>query len=141
MKISMDNHARFEEIEHTADIAIRVWGRDLAELFTNAAYGMACQLGGTDSMEQSMEQLVELQAYDTETLLVSWLGELLYLSEREEGIFIDFEMLEITPTRLRAIARGGSIGEHKQHIKAVTFSDLEIVRTEAGYETVVVFDV
>lgn len=137
----MNNHSRFEEVEHTADIAIRVWGRDLAELFANAAYGLACQLGGTDSEDRSVEQLVELQAYDTETLLVSWLGELLYLSERELSIFADFEMVEITPTRLRAIARGGPIGEHKQHIKAVTFSDLEIVRTQAGYETMIVFDV
>jgi SHS2 domain-containing protein len=141
MKISMDNHSRFEEVEHTADIAIRVWGRDLAELFANAAYGMACQLGGTDSKDRRVEQLVELQAYDTETLLVSWLGELLYLSEREESMFTDFEIVEITPTRLRAIARGGPIGEHRQHIKAVTFSDLEIIRTEAGYETIIVFDV
>jgi SHS2 domain-containing protein len=141
MKIRMNNHSRFEEVEHTADIAIRVWGRDLAELFTNAAYGMASQLGGTDSEKRSVEQLVELQAYDTETLLVSWLGELLYLSEREESIFTDFEMVEITPTRLRAIARGGPMGEHKQHIKAVTFSDLEIVRTKVGYETMIVFDV
>jgi SHS2 domain-containing protein len=141
MKIGMNNHSHFEEVEHTADIAIRVWGRDLAELFANAAYGMACQLGDTDSEAQHVEQLVELQAYDTETLLVSWLGELLYLSEREGSIFVDFEMLEVAPTRLRAIAQGGPIAEHKQHIKAVTFSDLEIVRTEAGYETVIVFDV
>jgi SHS2 domain-containing protein len=141
MKISMDNHARFEEVEHTADIAIRVWGRDLAELFANAAYGMACQLGGMASGNQNVERLVELQAYDTETLLVSWLGELLYLSEREESIFTDFEMLEITPTRLRAIVGGRPIEEHKQHIKAVTFSDLEIVRTQVGYETTIVFDV
>jgi SHS2 domain-containing protein len=26
-------NGRFEEVEHTADIAIRVWGQDLAELF------------------------------------------------------------------------------------------------------------
>jgi SHS2 domain-containing protein len=141
MKIEMNNHPCFEEVEHTADIAIRVWGRDLAELFASAAYGMAYMLGGTDSKGRSIEHLVELQAYDTETLLVSWLGELLYLSEREESILTDFEMLEITPTRLRAIARGGPIGEHRQHIKAVTFSDLEIIRTEAGYETTIVFDV
>ena len=34
----------FEEIKHTADIAIRVWGRDLTELFANGAYDLACQL-------------------------------------------------------------------------------------------------
>ena len=29
-----------EELEHTADLSIRVRGRDLAELFVNAARGM-----------------------------------------------------------------------------------------------------
>jgi SHS2 domain-containing protein len=30
----------FEEIEHTADLAIRAYGQDMRELFANAAYGM-----------------------------------------------------------------------------------------------------
>ena len=132
---------RFEEIEHTADVAIRVWGRDLAELFANAAYGMACQLADPGKVEQTVEQSVELNAYDVETLLVSWLGELLYLGEREECVFTDFDLLEVTPTRLWATIRGGSIHEHQRHIKAVTFSDMEIVQTGEGYQTVVVFDV
>ena len=137
----MNDHFHFEEIEHTADIAIRVWGRDLAELFVNAAYGMARQLADPDAVEQTAEHLIELDAYDTETLLVSWLGELLYLGEREECVFTAFDMLEVAPTQLRAIVRGGPVEEHGTHIKAVTFNELEIVRMDAGYETTVVFDV
>jgi SHS2 domain-containing protein len=141
---------RFEEVEHTADIAIRVWGRDLGELFANAAYGMARQMVDPNSVDQAspvetlsitIEQQVELEAYDAETLLVAWLGELLYLGEREECVFVDFDILDATPTRLRAVARGGPAPEHLRQIKAVTFSNLEIVRTTAGYETTVVFDV
>jgi len=132
---------RFEEIEHTADIAIRVWGRDLAELFANAAYGLACQLANPDEIPQTVEQAIELEAYDVETLLVTWLGELLYLGERATCVFTDFDALKVTPTLLRAIARGGPAREHRRHIKAVTFSDLEIVHTGEGYETTIVFDV
>ena len=132
---------RFEEVEHTADIAIRVWGRDLAELFANAAYGMARQLVDPDDVKLTVEQLVQLEAYDEETLLVSWLGELLYLGEREGCVFTNFDVLAIAPTRLRAVARGGPATEHGQHIKAVTFNDLEILRTGDGYETTIVFDV
>ena len=131
----------FEEIEHTADIAIRVWGRDLAELFANAAYGMACQLADSDEIPRMVEQAIELEAYDAETLLVAWLGELLYLNERDGDVFIDFEMGQVTSTHLRAVVRGGPAGEHWRHIKAVTFSDLEIVHTDEGYETTIVFDV
>jgi len=132
---------RFEEIEHTADIAIHVWGHDLAELFANGAYGMACQMADPDVVLRTAERLIELEAYDAETLLVAWLGELLYLYERDDCIFTDFDMLKVTPTRLRALAWGGPVRERRRHIKAVTFSDLEIVHTGAGYETTIVFDV
>ena len=132
---------RFEEVDHTADIAIRVRGRDLAELFANGAYGMACQMADLDAVNQEVEHLIELEAYDAETLLVSWLGELLYVSERDGCVFTDFDVLEVTPTRLRAVVRGGPVRERRQHIKAATFSDLKIVRTGEGYEATIVFDV
>jgi SHS2 domain-containing protein len=132
---------RFDEVEHTADIAICVRGHRLADLFVNAAYGMACQLAEVGSIALTIERRVELKAYDVETLLVAWLGELLYLGEREGGVFFDFDMLEATPTRLRAVARGGVAREYRSHIKAVTFSDLAVVHTDEGYETTIVFDV
>jgi SHS2 domain-containing protein len=132
---------RFVEIEHTADIAIRVWGRDLAELFVNAAYGMACQLADPDEVPQTLKRMVELEADDAEVLLVAWLGELLYLGELDDCVFTDFDVFEITPTRLRSVVQGGPVQEHQAHIKAVTFSELEIVQNDKGYETTVVFDV
>jgi len=132
---------RFEELEHTADIALRVWGRDLAELFANAAYGMACQMANGEGGGLAVVHPIDLEAYDAETLLVTWLGELLYLGERDDCVFADFDMLEVTPTHLRAVARGGTVREHLLHIKAVTFNDLEIVRTNGGYEATIVFDV
>ena len=71
----------FEELEHTADAAIRVWGCDLAELFAHAAHGLAAQLAEEpNQIEPSIERRITLDAYDVETLLVAWLGELLYLS-------------------------------------------------------------
>ena len=36
---------RYEEIEHTADLAIKAYGRDMKELFANAAYGMFSAMG------------------------------------------------------------------------------------------------
>jgi SHS2 domain-containing protein len=132
---------RFEEVEHTADIAIRVWGDDMAELFASAAYGMACQLAELAGVDLTVERLVNLESYDVETLLVDWLGELLYLGERDECVFVDFDMREVTSTRLQAVARGGVPREYRHHIKAVTFNELEIQCAEAGCETTIVFDV
>jgi SHS2 domain-containing protein len=132
---------RFEEIEHTADIAIRVWGRDLAELFANAAYGMACQLADPDDVELVVQHPIALEAYDVETLLVAWLGELLYLGERDGCVFVKFDIAEIEPTKLGADVQGGAVQVYRSHIKAVTFSGLRILQTDDGYETAIVFDV
>jgi len=131
----------FEELEHTADIAIRVWGETLADLFSNAAYGMACQLADVDHVEISVEVEIALEADDVELLLVDWLSELLYLGERHDAVFVRFDMQEVTESALRAVALGGSIEERAAHIKAVTFSELELKQTQTGYETHIVFDV
>ena len=136
----MENE-RFQEMEHTADIAIRVWGSTLAELFANAAYGMALLVTDIRTVEVTITREMALQADDVEMLLVEWLSELLYLGEQENAAFVGFTMEQVTPHELRALARGGRITEHQGHIKAVTFSELDVKRTDDGYETAVVFDV
>ena len=131
----------FEEIEHTADIAIRVWGTDLRELFHSAALGLAAQLADPHAVTTETSVSVELEADDVETLLVEWLSELLYLSERENVVFIEFDIPELTANRLRATARGGTVDRFDHHIKAVTFSEINVERVENQYRTTVVFDV
>jgi riboflavin kinase/FMN adenylyltransferase len=134
----------YEEIEHTADVAIRVRGRDLAELFTNAAYGMWSLITpDLDAVKPTAEHSVEIEALDLEVLLVDWLSELLYLHETENEVYSEFEIHEISPTRLRATVRGGPTEGHsiRKHIKAVTFNDLSIEQTDEGYEATVVFDI
>jgi len=131
----------FEEIEHTADVALRVWGKDLKELFINAARGMAWLLADPDTVKPAVKVPLELTAYDAETLLVTWLGELLFYNEMEGLVFTAFDLEEVTPTRLRGAARGGRPGETRRHIKAVTFHEMNIRPTVRGLETTVVFDV
>jgi len=132
---------RFKELEHTADIAILVRGETLAELFANAAYGMACQLTDVEGVPTSMEREIALHADDVEMLLVDWLSELLFLGEKENAVFHDFEMQHVGVKELRAVARGGRIKEHQAHIKAVTFSQMDLRQTGGVYETPIVFDV
>jgi len=130
-----------EEIEHTADWAIRVRGRDLEELFVNAALGMATLMADPQEIEPGIERQVDLEEYDTEALLVSWLSELLWFNEESDAVFVRFEIKELTQTRLQATVWGGLTASQWKHIKAVTFHDLEIIKADDGYEVTVVFDV
>jgi SHS2 domain-containing protein len=132
----------FEEVEHTADWALRVRGRDLAELLVYAARGMGSLLvPDLAGVPADVERRFELEAFDPESLLVAWLSELAYWAEAEGLVFREYEMLHVTPERLDAVARGGHVSDLQKHIKAVTYHKLEIVETERGLETTVVFDV
>jgi SHS2 domain-containing protein len=130
-----------EEIEHTADWAIRVSGRSLEELFINAALGMAALMAELDAVQPTIERHVELEGFDPESLLVAWLSELLWFNEDTNAVFVRFDIATLTPTRLSATVWGGVAPSQWKLIKAVTFHNLNITATDDGYEVTVVFDV
>jgi len=133
---------RYHEIEHTADRALQVWGRDLPDLFAGAARGMFGLLGDVDDGAMATKwHDISLEALDRETLLVDWLNELLYLSETEGVLFFDFRVLWVNDTAMQARAGGVPGWPTMAHIKAATFHDLVLVQDEAGWSTVVTFDV
>ncbi len=132
----------WEEIDHTADWALRVWGEDLRSLFENAAHGMVRLIEGKATPDQpATHHTFELEAPDWEILLVDWLTELLALIEDEGIVFSHIHTERVDDLKLAAQASGQSGGEFKKVIKAVTFHNLAIRHTPTGYETVIVFDV
>jgi SHS2 domain-containing protein len=132
----------FEEVEHTADWALRVHGRDLCELLVNAARGMSYLLvSDLATISPAVERRFELDAYDAESLLVKWLSELAYWTEVEMLVFCEFDLRHVTPNHLEAVVRGDRFPSLHKHIKAVTYHNLHIIETNDGLETTVVFDV
>jgi SHS2 domain-containing protein len=130
----------FEEIEHTADWALRVWAPDNAELFRQAAIGMNVLSEVKLDSGSIVEKTLEISAIDIESLLVSFLSELVFFGEQDDLGFDRFE-ITIKDLTLHANLFGSSITSRKKEIKAVTFHNLEVVSTQNGYEVVIVFDV
>ena len=135
---------RFEELEHTADLAIRVYGQDMKELFANAAHGMFA-LMAEPSKETTCKREVSLEAtptvWDYEGLLVDWLNELIYLHEVENETYSQFNIETLLPTELKAQVTGGPTESKTKSIKAATFHDLAIEETANGLVATIVFDV
>lgn len=131
---------RFEEVEHTADVALKVYGHDRSTLFVNAAYGMFSLMADWEEFPPSTEQEISLEAIDDETLLVDWLSELLYLHEMGDTVYTSFEILDISPTTLWATVQGTKRWTPKTAIKAVTFNELHIEKTSEGCTVTIVFD-
>lgn len=136
------SNQHFEVIEHTADWAIRVRAADLAQLFSYAAEGMSTlMVGELDNLPHDEVRTISISAYDAESLLVEWLSELAYWAEMEQIVFCQFDLREITPFSIQAVAKGGRASELQKHIKAVTYHNLAIIESDEGLETTIVFDV
>jgi SHS2 domain-containing protein len=136
--------AEIREIDHTADWAIHVRASDVRGLFAAAAHGMFALLVDPAAIALEREIAIELEAVDLETLLVDWLNELLFESERTGLVFphitIDALAIGASP-RLAARACGGRPAELTKTIKAATFAGLQIAPVAGGLEASIVFDV
>ena len=131
----------FQEIDHTADWAYRVWGESLEELFIHAAQGLYSLVGVQLATEPRVVRKIHLTGVDSESLLVAWLNELIHLHESENLGFDQVEILQLDSNVLQAKVRGASTQQWLKDIKATTYHNLVIHSTETGFEATLVLDV
>ncbi len=133
----------WEELEHTADLALRVHAPDLQGLFVAAARGVSSLGASVLQVPLTRVVSVTLDATDREALLVDWLNELLYLGAAgaEQWSYVAFRFDVLTETTLRATALGALVMECRNAVKAVTFHDLVIHDDAMGFEATLVVDV
>jgi len=135
----------YETFDHTADIGVRVFGETLQEIFVHAAEALFDLLTDLDSIRKDLSREVEVSGSDREDLLVRWLGELLYLCEGEGYLFREFSIFHLTPTSLKASARGERFdpARHtfKTEIKAVTYHQVEVSPKDGMWVGKVIFDI
>lgn len=131
-----------EVLEHTADVGLRVWARDLAGLFEEAALGLIA-LMGTPTGEAGRREEIQLDAPDGVALLVDWLSEVLFLFDARRFV-AQRVTAEVSEWRLHAVLWGGDADSFEQGgaaVKAVTYHDAELTRAGRGYEARVYLDV
>lgn len=131
----------FEEIEHTADRAFRVRGRDLADLLLNAADGMHALERIHSPGERFALYDLEIEGIDAESLLVNWLNEILFIEQQHQLVCEKFQILELNGFHVRATVETRKCNDYQSGIKAVTFHNLKVRKTAAGLEAEVVVDV
>jgi SHS2 domain-containing protein len=130
----------YEEIDHIADIALRVWGEDFYSLLQHSAQGMYDLM--KIKMTSKPQAIIKFQIADEtfETMLVDFLSEILYLVEEKKKAFKTFSFCK-EDGELVVSATGYQVEQIEKNIKAVTFHDLDVVTTKTGLETTITFDV
>lgn len=143
--VSTRDDAGFEIFAVTADKGIRAWGRDLSEVFINAARGLWSLMVEPGTARCLRGIPVTVEAADRETLLVAWLNELLYLHEVEGFVAADFAIRRLTDVTLEGEVWGEPVDRTRHslvgHVKAATYHLLQVRHAGAGWEAQVVVDV
>ena len=142
----MEHGSRFEILDHTADVRVRIVGADPADLLVSAARALAFLLSGETESEEESRIEWEGQAQDLEVLLVDVLNELIFLHETKGLVLPRLKVHELNLPRYRIVASGGkptgSKGGAGVGLKAATYSGLEVVEAGDGTLTAeVIFDV
>jgi SHS2 domain-containing protein len=142
----MDKSTPFYALmEHTADLRIRVQGKDPRDLFANAARALIALMLADTTGEATALTEITLDGRDLADLMVRWLGEVLYLFEGEGVVATLFDIHELEATRLRATV-GGTPFDPQRHeiltaIKAVTYHAIEVAPRGDQWTAKVTFDV
>jgi len=141
---------KFEFLEHTADVKIRVYGEDLKELFLNAVLAMAgVQKSKVKSKKVKAASLpagrqgkkLKVTAVDKESLLINFLSQILAESYINFSVYFDARILKLSETEIEAEIYGEKVESFDEEIKAVTYHNVKILKKNGIWETVVVFDI
>lgn len=132
----------YELLEHTADIKLKIYGNDFADLLENSGHALSdLILPGKNKSEIAREFSIEGDS--DEQLLVKFLNELIYLLQSENLIFCKFD-IEQVDLRIHAICKGSYMDPDDNpmyDVKAATYHDLRIEKTRNGLTAQVILDI
>lgn len=139
--MTSDNAQGFVEIDHTADIALRVWATSLNDLFKLAVDGMNSIVEFVVD-ENVPAKYVEFcfEDIDLESMLVSLLNECNYMLQQEKTCST-ITQIKVENEEICGKFFHQGIKCFRKEIKAVTYHNLRIDHTSTGYSVEIVFDV
>jgi len=130
----------------TADIAFEAYGKNLNELFANAALAMFEVMINTKQIRQKIKKSVEFKSIDLNGLLFSWLNGLLIFYGSENLAFSKFKVkIDEKKLTLKAECFGERIDpkkhEVKTEVKACTYHKMKIEKINDKRKAQVILDI
>jgi len=139
--MTADYVSGYKEIEHTADISLRVWSKSLQELFILSVEGFNSILG-IELLEKDINTTEQFlfTGIDLESCLVALLNECNFRVQ-QDSVNIQVKEITVNDTDLSGVFLSQKIKGYKKEVKAVTFHKLKIKKLSQGYSVTIVFDV
>lgn len=138
---------KFEFIDiTTADVAFIAYGKDLNELFSNAALAMFEVMVNTKQVKPKIKKKIRTNGNDLESLMFNWLNALLVYVDGNNLVFSNFKV-KVNEKRLSLTAecRGEKVDSKKHEIrtvvKAATYHKLEVKKEDKYWKAKVIVDI
>ncbi len=145
---AMNEAEKYQILDHTADKGVRACGKTVEELFENASRGMYRLVINPEGKQADVHLPIRVEVpepLDCSDLLVKWLRELIYLTDVQKVVFIDFKVNQVTDTVVEGEAHGLLVEDNSQlhgaPVKAVTYHLLRVEQTPDGWEAEFYVDV
>ena len=140
---------KFLEEIGTADIAFEAVGRDLPQLFRDAADAtMNVMIDNLDAIEPRETRNIELSNEKIDMLLFDFLQELIYFKDAERLLLRTREVrIDERDQKcfLKAEATGEALDAARHHqradVKAVTLHDFSVEKEDGGWKARVLLDI
>jgi len=136
---------RYKYIDHTSDLGVEIYGKDLQELFVNGLFTVFDNILDLNTVEIKETRKIQLSAQTLDELLIDWFRELLFIFATEYFVAKEVKDIKIQNNKLSAEI-AGEIFDTKRHrikieIKIPTYHMFKIQKTDNGYTATVIFDV
>ncbi|HDD36421.1 MAG: archease [Archaeoglobaceae archaeon] len=133
---------KYKFIDHTADVAFEVYGKNLRELFENATMAFYDAFVNVERLEEDKHVEIEVEADGVDYLLFKWLNELLYLFDTE---FFGGKRCSINVSENKAKGKiiGGKLTAEiiKVEPKAITLHNFKVEKRDGDWYAFVVIDI
>ena len=125
-----------------------VFGKNLKDLFENAAFEMYSLIAKPDIDKKKKPFKITVTANNTEDLLMAYLKELMHYYSVRKILLCSVNVMSLTENKVHAKLTGEELGRRHRiihNIKSVRYGAVndavKIVKTRTGYKTQIIFDV
>jgi len=130
----------YESIAHTADVRFRITSETLEGLFIDALYALT-DFMQPEWLDEPVTAAIELDATDTTSLLVDFLGEVLTRCHVRREAYTEVVFESLNATSCRAALKGRNVRGFGEDVKAVTYHEAEVVQRDGSWSTMLVLDI
>lgn len=127
---------KFEFVDiTTADVGFLAYGKDLNELFANAALAMFEVMINTKQVKPKIKRKVKVKGNDLQSLMFNWLNELLVYVDSKNLVFSEFNVkVNEKKFELTAECVGEKIDREKHEtrtvVKSCTYHKMKIEKNK-----------